>query len=302
MERQRDGICRPLLDVTRAELEDCAAAWEIPHIEDETNTDPDAASRNFLRLRIMPLLEELNPRAAEHISRTAGQLRCIDHVLEEDAAVRTAYAEVRNGRVSLSADTLLQAPEAVRPRMLLHMFDLLGVGRRDMGAVHLSAILDLICRPGRKPERRLSLPHSVTARCCQGELVLETQPQAPAEVRLLPGRPLRWGDCTLVLLDRPEGEGLSLRPSPQGQSSAVTVAPAPPGGRLALSGGRGRRSVKRLCLDRRIPPEERDRLPAIYVEGKLAAVWRLGVDAEFLPEGNTVRFIKIIKDREADET
>jgi hypothetical protein len=38
------------------------------------------------------------------------------------------------------------------------------------------------------------------------------------------------------------------------------------------------------------------------VEGKLAAVWRLGVDAEFLPEGNTVRFIKIIKDREADET
>ena len=302
MERQRDGICRPLLDVTRAELEDCAAAWEIPHIEDETNTDPDAASRNFLRLRIMPLLEELNPRAAEHISRTAGQLRCIDRTLEEDAAARTAYAEVRNGRVSLSADTLLQAPEAVRPRMLLHMFDLLGVGRRDMGAVHLSAILDLICRPGRKPERRLSLPHSVTARCCRGELVLETQPQAPAEVRLLPGRPLRWGDCTLVLLDRPEGEGLSLRPSPQGQSSAVTVAPAPPGGRLALSGGRGRRSVKRLCLDRRIPPEERDRLPAIYVEGKLAAVWRLGVDAEFLPEGNTVRFIKIIKDREADET
>lgn len=60
--------------------------------------------------------------------------------------------------------------------------------------------------------------------------------------------------------------------------------------------------MKRLCLDRRIPPEERDRLPAIYVEGKLAAVWRLGVDAEFLPEGNTVRFIKIIKDREADET
>ena len=65
---------------------------------------------------------------------------------------------------------------------------------------------------------------------------------------------------------------------------------------MTLPGSRGARSVKRLCLDRHISLAERDRLPAIYVEGKLAAVWRLGVDIAFAPEGRgPCRFIKIEK-------
>ena len=39
---------------------------------------------------------------------------------------------------------------------------------------------------------------------------------------------------------------------------------------------------------------------AVYINGRLAAVWRLGVDQEFLPEGSAVRFIKIEHNREAD--
>lgn len=286
---ERDGLCRPLLDAAREELEAYAAQWSIPHIEDETNADPDAASRNFLRLQVMPLLKELNPKAVEHINRTAGQLRAIDRSLESGAVERTAHAEVREGRAALSMDALAQAPEAVRPRMLLRLFDLLGVGRKDVGAVHLEALMNLA------PGGSLSLPHGVTARYCRRWLILETRPPALTEVRLAPGRPLRWGDYTLTLLDRREGEGIAFcwRGRP-GESPPVTVGPCVPGERLALPGAGGSRSVKRLCLDRRISLEERDRLPAFYVEGELAAVWRLGVDAAFVPEGEEpCRFIKI---------
>ena len=296
MERRRGMICRPLLDVTRAELEDYAARWGVPHIEDETNADPGAASRNYLRLHVMPLLKELNPKAAEHIGRTAGQLREVDRFLERDAVERTAHVEVWEGRVSLPADVLLKAPEAVRPRMLLRLFDLLGVGRKDVGAVHLSAVLEMVLRTEQGKESRLSLPHGVTARYCRRRLILETRPQALTEVRLIPGRPLRWGDYTLTLLDRREGEGLALRERQPGESRAVSVGPCLLGERLSLPGARGGRSVKRLCLDRRISLEERDRLPAVYVGGELAAVWRLGVDITFAPEdGASCRFIKIMR-------
>ena len=301
MDWRRGPLFRPLLEVSREELAEYAARWDIPHVEDETNANPDAASRNFLRLRVMPLLKELNPRAAEHICQTAGQLRTVDSSLEEDAAARTDHAERQKGRVILSVDALDHAPDAVRPRMLLRLFDLLGAGRKDIGVVHLNAILDLTRRAARGKEGRLSLPHGVTARCCRRQLILELRPQAPAEVRLTPGEPLRWGDYTLTLLERPDGEGISLdRPERPGESPVITAAPCPAGERLTLSGSRGARSVKRLCLDRHISPEERDRLPAIYANGKLAAVWRLGVDVEFLPEGNAVRFIKIERNREAD--
>lgn len=296
MDWQRGPLRRPLLNATKAELEDYAAAWEIPHVEDGTNADPEAASRNFLRLRVMPLLERMNPRAVEHINQTAGQLRSLDSALERDAILRTAGAEVRKGRVSLSADALEEAPEAVRPRMLLRLFDLLGAGRKDISAVHLNALLELAARRG--GESRLSLPHGVTARYGGGRLILETRP-ALMEFRLLPDRPFRWGDYTLTLLDRRSGEGIALRDGEP--DDTVSVGPCPPGGRLRLPGANGSRSVKRLCLDRSISVEERDRLPAVYMAGKLAAVWRLGVDAAFAPEaGKPCLFIKIKKHIEED--
>lgn len=300
MEYCRDGICRPLLDLSRRELTDYAAGYGIPHVEDETNADPDAAARNFLRLRVMPLLEELNPRAVEHIGAAARRVRAADSALEEEARRRTAGAEIQEGRVSLPLDELNSAPAAVRPRMLLRLFDLLGVGRRDVGAAHLDALMEMAACPKRSGESRISLPHGTAARCCRRRLVLEIRPRMPAEAQLLPERPVRWGDYTLTLLNRREGEGIALRESLPDELRAVSVGPCAPGARLTLPGARGGRSVKRLCLDRRISPEERDRLPAVYVQGRLAAVWRLGVDLAFVPEGEAVRFIKIIRHREAD--
>ena len=300
MDWERDGLCRPLLGVTREELEAYAAEWKIPHMEDETNADPEAAARNLLRLQVMPLLKELNPRAVEHICGAARRLRGVDRSLEADAAARTAHVEVQEGRVTLSMEALAAAPAAVRPRMLLRLFDLLGVGRKDIGAAHLEALMDLVRRTAWGKEGRLSLPHGVTARYCRRWLILETRPQLLTEVQLVPGRALHWGDYALTLLDRPEGEGISFFWRGR-QSPVVTAAPCPPGERLTLPGARGSRSVKRLCLDRRISLAERDRLPAIYVEGKLAAVWRLGVDAAFAPEGGApCRFIKIEKQIEED--
>ena len=53
--------------------------------------------------------------------------------------------------------------------------------------------------------------------------------------------------------------------------------------------------VKRLCVDRKLSLTERDALPALYVGGQLAAVWRLGTDVTFLPKGGDAAcFVRII--------
>ena len=90
------------------------------------------------------------------------------------------------------------------------------------------------------------------------------------------------------------GEGLALRPGPEWE--AVAVAPCDPGERLTLPETHGgSRSVKRLCVDRKLSLTERDALPALYVGGQLAAVWRLGTDVTFLPEGGDAAcFVRII--------
>ena len=293
---RQGNVLRPFLQIPRETLERYAAEQNLPHVEDETNWDPEAAARNKLRLQVMPLLKEINPRAAEHMGATARRLYTVDRSLDEDALRRTAHVEVQDGRVTLSRETLNEAPLSVRPRMLLRMFDLLGVGRKDIGSVHLDAILELARHTG--GESRLSLPHGVTARCHRGWLVLETRPQRLTEVELLPGKPLRWGAYTLTWLDHPEGEGIALRPGLRTERPRITVGPCPAGERLTLPESSGGRSVKRLCMDRKISLSERDGLPAVYADGTLAAVWRLGVDINFLPEGTECRFIQVIKQTE----
>ncbi len=288
---ERDILLRPFLELEREELAAYAAAHGIPHVEDETNADPDAAARNLLRLKVLPLLRQLNPRAEAHMARTAALLRETDEGLTELTQRYLRAASVRPGRVTVPLGKLAEVPDFLRPKVLLGLFDLLGTGRKDIGAVHLEALQKLW--NGHGNDARISLPHGVTARLAASRLILETLPQPLSRAELVEGCPLRWGDYTLTLLDRRDGSGLALRPGPE----PVAVGPCDGGARLTLPETHGGgRTVKRLCLDRGISLGERDRLPAVYVGGRLAAVWRLGVDTEFLPEGEgPCRFIQILK-------
>ncbi len=247
MAYQQNGICRPLLDVTREELAAYAAARHIPHVEDTTNADPGAAARNFLRLEVMPRLRQINPRAVEHINDAGRRLRVADQSLEEEAARRTAHVEVQEGRVTLSRQALAEATDAVRPRMLLRLFDLLGVGRRDITAAHLQDILHLTRDTLWGRESRVDLPQGVTARYCREWLILETRPQLLTEVQLLQECPVAWGDYRITLLDHREGEGLALRPWRQGERMGLTVGPAAPGDRLVLPETHGAAAASNGC-------------------------------------------------------
>lgn len=295
---ERNGILRPLLQITRAELAAYAATHQIPHVEDETNLDSDAAARNLLRLQVMPLLKQLNPRAVEHMSATSRQLRKIDQAMDEDILRYTSHVEVQNGRVTFPWRELETAPIEIRPKIILQMLDLLGTGRKDVGTVHLHAILDM-AKHSRSTECCVNLPHNVTARYCHDFLILEKQHPSLSRTELVPKQSFHWGRYTLTLLDHREGTGLALCPQALNEDDApVFVGQCHPGDRLFLPGSNGSRSIKRLCMDRHISLAERDLLPAVYVGDRLAAVWRLGVDTAFLPEDSTCRFVQIIQDTE----
>lgn len=253
MAYQQNGICRPLLDVTREELAAYAAARHIPHVEDTTNADPGAAARNFLRLEVMPRLRQINPRAVEHINDAGRRLRVADQSLEEEAARRTAHVEVQEGRVTLSRQALAEATDAVRPRMLLRLFDLLGVGRRDITAAHLQAILHLTRDTLWGRESRVDLPQGVTARYCREWLILETRPQLLTEVQLLAGVPRRLGRLPDHPAGSPGGGGTCPSALAAGGADGPDGGPCGAGDRLVLPETHGGgRSIKRLCMDRRI--------------------------------------------------
>ena len=275
---ERDGIIRPLLDTPRAAIDDYIAAQGLPYVTDETNLDTHYA-RNRLRLEIMPQLLTINPAAAEHIARTADILRTENDYLDGQAA-----ALLPESGTSVSCQALLQAPPALRPRMLRLLTDRLPMGKKDITAAHYRALESLAQTGG-----ALSLPGGVQAHCRGGVLTLALLSPELAETPLYVGENLAPPWC-ITLSRTPLPGALAVR---DGQWSVRTWRGDD---RLTLPGSRGSRSLKRLLSDRGIPPEQRQQIPVLCLGGLPAAVWGVGIDQRALPErsGDTT-YITITK-------
>lgn len=80
--RPRNGfVLRPLLCVSREEIEAYLTKKDQAYVTDSTNLEDDVM-RNKIRLNILPLLREINPVVSENIQRTAEHLMEAQLVLD----------------------------------------------------------------------------------------------------------------------------------------------------------------------------------------------------------------------------
>ncbi|WP_050477204.1 tRNA lysidine(34) synthetase TilS [Herbaspirillum rhizosphaerae] len=73
-------LARPLLNASRAQLEQYAEAQSLPFVDDESNNDTRYV-RNVLRHRIMPTLAELFPGFQERFTRSASHAQSAQRLL-----------------------------------------------------------------------------------------------------------------------------------------------------------------------------------------------------------------------------
>lgn len=291
----RGNVCRPFLQITRAELEKYAAAHNLPHVEDETNGDPDAAARNLLRQSVMPVLRQLNPRFAENMARTASILQAENEALETQAADLADQAKVLPEGAAIPCLLLTQAPEAVAERAVLRLMAQAAGHRKDLTATHVTAVLDL-ARGGRT-DLEVSLPYGLTARRKKYTLELARRPARLEAVPITVGQTVTFGTWTVTLSETPEGrDGWAVAP-PEGAPLLVTAWR--PDDRMRLPGGRGPRSLKRLCAERGILPGQRDTLPVLRIGGAPAAVPGIGVHTDFTPAAcETAAYVRFYQQTE----
>lgn len=94
-------IVRPLLPFRRADLEAYARHHGLRWIEDESNND-DFYDRNYLRLNVLPLLEQRWPHTVAALCTSATQARQDAALLDEWAAENLQAAGERSERVGWS--------------------------------------------------------------------------------------------------------------------------------------------------------------------------------------------------------
>ena len=260
----RGPYIRPLLDTPRQEIEQYLKENGLTHIEDETN-ESRAYARNRLRLDVWPALEGLHSGAEENVARAARVIRRENVFLDELAR---EYLPREGTEISCTA--LQSAPEALRSRVVRLLLARLPAGKKDVTAAHVEAVLALCGGKG-----WVSLPAGMGA-CCDGEtLRVQMVGEIPPALSLQPGEN-RWGGYTVTW----QGTGKAIVRSWRSED------------RMTLPGSRGSRSLKRLFAERGIVPPERETLPVVTVDGRVAAACGVGADEAFLQENKIFIDIK----------
>lgn len=104
----RNGyIVRPLLCVSRKDIVEWLSTQDLVYVTDSTNLT-DAYTRNFIRLRILPLLEEINPSVRTAIARTAEHLSSAEAIYLD--VLKKAKAEVLDTENRISIPLLMRYP------------------------------------------------------------------------------------------------------------------------------------------------------------------------------------------------
>ena len=252
-----EGLIRPMLDVTRQQVEAFLNENYIRHVEDSSNGG-DAFLRNRLRHHVMPLLRSENPSIATGLSAAAQRLR------EDAALLDSLAAEIDPTDVT----ALREAPGPLRRRAIEGL--LRENGFPEPSASHIRQAEAVVF--SNKPSARaafggVTLVRSYDRLSVQREqIVLEPRPLPPDGITHLP-------ELGLAIKTTPaQGPG-DWTVCPQGE---MVVRSRLPGDALTTSGGT--KSLKKRFIDRKLPQWERSAVPVIADEKGVLAVCGFGVD------------------------
>lgn len=271
-------LLRPLLSLTRMEIEEFARRRSLDWREDDSNSDV-SFDRNFLRRSLLPLLEQRYPayrstlwRATQNLADAA---QLADILGRQDLQM---LRDIEGNGGGLSIGVLKQWPQSRALNALRCLFRMEG-----HPLPHRAAIKEAL-RQGFEARQ------DARVRVDFGDVSLRRYREHIYLVRNLDALPdwqAKWSGEDSVLLPKGLGElrlrrtcgvGLSARAL---QGAEVSVGFRRGGERMAVSAGRPHRDLRRLYQDAGIAPWLRERTPLVLCGGKVVCVPGVGLAAEF---------------------
>lgn len=271
----RGWLLRPLLAVERAEILAYARLHQLRWVEDTSNLD-QRLDRNYLRHTILPLLKARWPAVSRTLARSARL--CAEAATLLDTLADADLAQAAGGRPDrLHIPALCALDEARLRNALRHWFRRLQLP--SPGAVVLERILREAIFAARDRRPLIHWPGGEVRR--HRDDLFAMPPLIPHD----PGRrfPIRPGEALAIAslgrLDWQPVRGAGLRADALAGRS-LTLRFRQGGERFRPLGRRHGQALKKLLQEAGIPPWERDRLPLLYVDDRLAAVANLWVEAD----------------------
>ena len=283
-------LLRPMLEMTRADVEAYLRAHQIPHVEDSSNASDDYA-RNRLRHAALPALQSVNAQAVRHAAETASLLR-------EDADYLDSLALQALEQDGSSLEALRALPRPVRARVFRLRFGA-GLSKQHIEALHVFIMEDA--------PATLDLP-GVRVLREQGRLCAEqTLPPLPELVLTagrtfeLPAHGLRITVSETDTVPQIYDSFTVYRFKSAEIRGKLTLTARRPGDAIRLAGRGCTKRLSDLYLEAGVPASERDFIPVLRDDLGPAAVYGFGVAERLTPvEGEAILTVKMEKERHGE--
>ena len=275
-----DGIIRPLLTVTRGDIERFLAERNVEARIDRSNADP-----RFLRNRIRAVLAQLGPVAVDQLTAVADQAR------EQWRLLESAIDEADTASQTATETRFTARPEDpwLRRALLLRHIRRLDGDARNVDAKALDRLANA--------EQRTSVTGTVELLRNGNETILRK--------RMSKAGPFEFtveaeGHEVKIRGPRTAKQKFML---PRGARPTFTVRNRRDGDRFQPLGMGKSKKLKDFLIDRKIPAEVRDRIPLLVWEDQI--VWVAGIEiseAFKVTDGSGELYEVSIEENQEDQT
>jgi tRNA(Ile)-lysidine synthase len=256
-------LLRPLLNISRQEIEAYARANNLLWVEDPSNKNIDL-SRNYIRHEIIPKIKHRWPNAAKNMEQAAEHLQnaqlILDFYLEQELKNICTSKKQINIR---ELEKFSPEHQALLLRLWIRQQQLTAPTTKQ-----LAQVLQMI-HSKEDAQPQLSWGENIIRRFNQKIGIYQALPKIDLEE-------ISWdGKNTLVLPQKVGEINFSLAAGglkPPNKDEQIFIRWKIPGFKFRIAGHKHHKDYKNLMQDFHIPPWERDRVPLIYFNDTCVAI------------------------------
>ena len=256
-------IIRPLLDITREEIEEYCEEQHLDPCIDKTNLEP-VYTRNKIRLELIPYLEKtFNSGLKETLVRLGKNAASDSDFIrrEGEKAYGSAIKEESGESVLFDGDILRTLHPAVRQRVVSRGLAVIGI-TEDVGAVHFEACEDIIFND--KPSARYDLPSGAYITKVYSDVKLGIKKESrirKVKISILDTEEYRQLDRTPELTAAFDYD-LMKEEYGTGFENTVVCRTREPGDYIII-GNSHKKKLQNFFVDNKVPRDERDSISLV---------------------------------------
>ena len=242
------NIIRPLLNVSREEIEEFLKSKKIAYVTDSTNLSDDY-TRNKIRHKILPEMKEINEGYLKTIANTASRMAAVASFVE--GAAKEAYGEITD---VIDVSKLSGLHDVIKEYVISEAAYTKGI--EELSEKNISDIKALMTL---ESGRQIDIPGGFKAIKVYSEIKFIKEEKAlQYNYELKPGKNyIKEADMTIIITEGKKGIDKDRITLP------LIARPRKSGDFIETKGISGKKKIKNLYIDEKLPIDKRAIYPLI---------------------------------------